>query len=86
MLVAELTDLQRKESHIYYRHNFTAVAVYSILKKEKRGKIEFAIEYKPVGGADITLKIIDVPDYPVLPIRVELKKSIKSLMDKNIIP
>lgn len=86
MIVTELTDIQRKESHIYYRHNFTAVAVCSILKKEKHGKIEFAIEYKPVGGADITLKILDDLHYPVLPIRIELKKSIKNLMDKNIIP
>lgn len=86
MVVSEITDIQRKESHIYYRHIFNAAAVCTILGKEQKVKFEFAIEYKPLGGADISLKIKDDLDYPVLPLRIEVKKSLKELMDKNIIP
>ena len=85
MVVSKLIEIERKESHIYYMQEFTATAVYSIVGKEKKGRIAFSIEHKPTGEMEITLQIIDDVDYPLLPIIIDLKKTIKTLVTTNVL-
>jgi len=85
MVVSKLVEIERKESHIYYMQDFTATAVYSIVGKEKTGKIRFSIEHKPTGEMVITLFILDDVDYPLLPIIIDLKKMIKNMVETNLI-
>ena len=85
MVVSKLVEIERKESHIYYMQDFTATAVYSIVGKEKKGRITFSIEHKPTGEMAITLNIVDDVDYPLLPIIIDLKKMIKDLIKTNVL-
>ena len=85
MVVSKLVEIERKESHIYYMQDFTATAVYSIVGKEKKGRIAFSIEHKPTGEMVITLRILDDVDYPLLPIIIDLKKTIKNLIETNVL-
>lgn len=83
MVVSKLMEIERKESHIYYMQDFTATAVYSIVGKEKKGRIAFSIEHKPTGAMELTVKLTDDVDYPLLPVIMDLKKIIKTLIETN---
>lgn len=85
MVVSKLVEIERKESHIYYMQDFTATAVYSIVGKEKKGRITFSIEHKPTGEMVITLNIVDDVDYPLLPVIIDLKKMIKNMIETNVL-
>ncbi len=86
MIVSEIKDIVIKDSHIYYRQIFTAVAVYSILGTEKPGKIEFIVEHKPTGETEIQVKMIDKLDYPVLQVMMDLKNAIRKLIQNEQLP
>ena len=83
MVVSKLVDIERKESHIYYMQDFTATMVYSIVGREKKGRIAFSIEHKPTGEMAITVRFIDDVDYPLLPLIIDLKTTIKNLIETN---
>ncbi len=85
MVVSKLTEIERKESHIYYMQEFTATAIYSIVGKEKSGRLAFSIEHKPTGAMEITIRLIDDVDYPLLPVIIDLKKTIKTLVETNVL-
>lgn len=85
MVVLNLIEIERKESHIYYMQDFTATAVYAVASKEKKAKIAFSIEHKPTGQMDITLRFLDDVDYPLLPVIIDLKTIIKNLIDTNVL-
>ena len=83
MVVSKLVDIERKESHIYYMQDFTATMVYSIVGRERKGRIAFSIEHKPTGEMVITVRFIDDVDYPLLPLIIDLKTTIKKLIETN---
>ncbi len=85
MLVEDIIDIEKKNSLIYYREEFEATAVYNILEREQKGKIDFLIEVNPIGQKQL-LQLIDKPDYPVLPIRLALKEKIQHLIDSAALP
>ena len=86
MIVTEIKDIGKEDTHIYYRQKYTATAVYDILGTEKTGKIEFLVEYKPSGECDIQVKMIDQIDYPVLQLTIDLKKAVRTLIETNKLP
>lgn len=86
MTVLEIKDIEKEDTHIYYRQKYMAKAVYSILGTEKTGKIEFLIEHKPSGETDIEVKMIDSMDYPVLQLMIDLKKAVRNLIETNQLP
>ena len=63
--------------------DFTATMVYSIVGREKKGRIAFSIEHKPTGEMAITVRFIDDVDYPLLPLIIDLKTTIKKLIETN---
>lgn len=77
MTVRSLVDITRKENFIYYRREFHARAVYELPEGERVGKIEFTIETEPTGKKDISVRIIDSVDYPLLPVIAALKEVIR---------
>lgn len=86
MIVTDIIGIEKKNSLIYYREEFEAIAVYNILGNEQKGKIEFLIEVNPVGQKQLFLDLIDKPDYPLLPIRIGLKEKIQDLIDSAALP
>ncbi len=85
MVVSNLVDIERKESHIYYMQEYTATMIYSIVGKEKKARIAFSIEHKPTGEMAITVRFIDDVDYPLLPVIIDLKTTIKKLIETNVL-
>ena len=83
MVVSKLVDIERKESHIYYMQDFNATMIYSIVGREKKARIAFSIEHKPTGEMVITVRFIDDVEYPLLPIIIDLKTTIKKLIETN---
>jgi len=86
VLVEDIIDIEKKNSLIYYREEFQAIAVYNLLGKEQKGKIDFLIEVNPIGQKQLFLQLIDKPDYPLLPIRLDLKEKIQHLIDSSALP
>ncbi len=86
VIVKDIVGIEKKNSLIYYREEFSAIAIYRLLGKEQKGKIEFLIEVDPVGQKKLFLRLIDMPDYPLLPIRLDLKKTIQQLIDSSSLP
>ena len=72
MLVTDIIGIEKKNSLIYYREEFSAIAIYNILGKEQKGKIDFLIEVNPIGQKQLFIELIELPDYPILPIRLDL--------------
>ncbi len=86
MIVKDIVGIEKKNSLIYYREEFSGIAIYTILGKVQKGHIEFLIEADPMGHKKIILHLIDIPDYPLLPIRLDLKKTIQHLIDTSSLP
>lgn len=86
MIVTDIIGIEKKNSLIYYREEFEAIAIYNILGKEQKGKIEFLIEVNPIGQKQLFLHLIDKPDYPILPLRLGIKEKIRFLMDSSSLP
>ena len=86
MLVEDIIDIEKKNSLIYYREEFEATAVYNILEREQKGKIDFLIEVNHIGQKQLFVQLIDKPDYPVLPILLALKEKIQHLIDSAALP
>nr|WP_314992231.1 hypothetical protein [uncultured Treponema sp.] len=86
MIVEDIIDIEKKNSLIYYREEFQAVAIYNILGNEQQGRIDFLIEVNPIGQKQLFLELIDKPDYPILPIRLDLKEKIQHLIDSSTLP
>lgn len=82
MTIKEIANIKRKENFIYYRQEFIAQAKYAFLGKEISGLIEFVLETEPTGKKNVTIKLVDQIDYPLLPILQALKNEI-TLLDKN---
>lgn len=86
MVVFEINNIKRLNDFLYYRQEFSADAVYSILGERKEGKIKFSIENTATGEQNIGVTLLDSVDYPVLQIMSELKQKIYSLMEENQLP
>ncbi len=86
MIVKDIVGIEKKNSLIYYREEFSGIAIYHILGKVQKGNIEFLVEADPMGNKNIILNLIDKPDYPLLPIRRDLKKIIQHLIDTSSLP
>ena len=86
MLVTDIIGIEKKNSLIYYREEFSAIAIYNILGKEQKGKIDFLIEVNPIGQKQLFIELLDMPDYAVLPIRLDLKKKLQHLIDSSSLP
>lgn len=83
MKVLELRELTRREAPIHYIREYTAVAVLESLGGRAEVGIAFTIEQKPVGPSEITLRVLDPVDWPLLPIVHALRESVEELDKKG---
>jgi hypothetical protein len=84
--ILDITAITRKETCIYYRREFVGIASYDLPGRKTDGHIEFTIETTPLGKKDITVKLVDPVDYPVIPIMQTLKAHILSLDTEGKLP
>lgn len=72
MKILEFKDLQRTEGYIYYRRDFSGVALVQIPGKVISVKVSFNIEMSPFGSKTIDVTIESAINYPVLPVKKAL--------------
>ncbi|NLM00452.1 MAG: hypothetical protein GX220_03235 [Treponema sp.] len=86
MKILEIRDIQREEGFIYYRRNFSAVALIQLPVKNIESSINFIIELLPTGKKEIDLEIVDDIEYPLLPIKRALRETILTMDYEGQLP
>ena len=82
MDVLEIKNLYREEIGLYYRRNFTGLAVIELPIKTIEVPLDFIIEVGPLGNRDFDIELKEKIDYPLLPVMKKLKEYIE-LLDKE---
>lgn len=72
MKILAFKDLQRTEGYIYYRRDFSGIALVQIPGKVLNVKVSFNIEMSPFGSKTIDVTIESAINYPVLPVKKAL--------------
>ncbi len=86
MKIVDLSNILRKETHIYYRREYKADAIFEIMNQTKSVPVEFVLEHKPTGGVDISAAVVDGLDYPIMPFVSQLKSFISELDKRGALP
>ncbi|MCL2380019.1 MAG: hypothetical protein FWC64_00325 [Treponema sp.] len=87
MKVIEIKNLSRKDVPIYYRRLYSGVVVLELLSKTIDIPLDFYIEHKPTGLTEISItSSVAQVDYPLIPLKKELKKFIGALDSDGKLP
>ena len=86
MKVLELKDVVRKDVPIYYRRIYSGTAVIEFINKPVQFHVDFQIEHKPTGEIEITVTSMGEVDYPLVPLKKELKQFIGALDSAGKLP
>ncbi|MBO6099875.1 MAG: hypothetical protein J6P07_00900 [Spirochaetaceae bacterium] len=86
MEVLEIKNLYREETGLYYRRNFTGLAVIELPIKTIEVPLDFIIEMGPMGNKDFDIELKDKIDYPLLPVIKKLKEYIEKLEAEGKLP
>jgi hypothetical protein len=68
MKVVELREIRRRETHLHYIREFTAVAVLESNAAKCVKNVSFTVEHKALGPPDINVRVLDSVDWPLLPV------------------
>lgn len=86
MQVREIKNLYREETGLYYRRNFTGLAVIELPIKTIEEPLDFIIEVGPMGDKNIDIELKEKIDYPLLPVIKKLKEFITQLEQEGKLP
>lgn len=86
MKVLELKELNRRDSTIHYIKEFTGVAVLTAGTVKAETDISFTLEHKPLGAPELTVRIMDPLDWPLLPVIRALREHILDLERTGRLP
>jgi hypothetical protein len=80
MKIIEIRNLEKKDSHLHYRNEFTGEAVCELPFETRQSKeVEFTLERSATGNLDISVRILEDIDYPLIPVIRSLKSYIFEL-------
>jgi hypothetical protein len=68
MRVVELRELSRRESPVHYIKELTAVAVIEWGLERNESDVSITLEHRPLGPPDVRVHLLDVVDWPTLPV------------------
>jgi len=86
MKIIEIKDITRKDYPIYYRRLYSGTVVLELVNKPIEVPLDFQIEQKPTGASEIGIKLLQVVDYPLVPLYKELKNFIGALDSEGKLP
>jgi hypothetical protein len=86
MKVIDLLNIVRKDSAVYYKRYFTAVAVIELPAKTIEEPLEFTIETSPLNQKTITANFFEPLDYPLVPILNEVKALVRAKDESGALP
>ena len=79
MKVVEIRSLARKETGIYYRREFSGMAVLETRGEAGEYPLSFVIEAKPIGAPEISVFLEADPAWPLLPVVTSIKHLVREL-------
>jgi|GEM_PF-1305399 len=86
MKLIDVDKLKVIDNHIHYIKIYQASAILmDNASSIFRFKIEFSIEYKPIGDPEIKIKFIDHPHFPITNLIPKIKTKIYDLDKKGIL-
>jgi len=86
MKIISVENVERKDVPIYYRLVYSGTAKIELNGKTADYGIDFSIEIKPTGVAEVSVSITDEIHYPLLPVIKELKKTISAMYSDGQLP
>ncbi|AGT27182.1 hypothetical protein [Borrelia miyamotoi] len=81
-----LDNIQKQNSHIYYRSVYFAKVVYEYRDSNESKQVKFTIESTPLGEKHVTVEFLDSLNYPVLSLMIAIKKCVIDLDIKGELP
>ena len=82
----EIKNIIRKDVPIYYRRVFSGILIIELFHKTVESRIDFTLETKPTGIKEVIINNMDSVDYPLLPLKREIKKFISALDNTGGLP
>jgi hypothetical protein len=80
MKVLEIRDITKKNIPLHYRNEFKASAVFEYKNQNREeSPVEFTLEHSATGNLDISVRILNKLNYPLLPALKSLKAFIRDL-------
>ncbi len=79
MKVVELRELNRRNIAIHYIKEFTAIAVLQSKDTQTEAEIAFVLESKAVGPPEVSVRVLNPVDWPLLPVVRALRDHILEL-------
>ena len=86
MKIIDFKNIKRKDVPIYYRRLYSCLAVLEVINKPVEVHLDFQIEHKPTGQTEITITSMGAVDYPLVPLKRELKQFIGALDSDGKLP
>jgi len=87
MKVIEIKNISRKDVPIYYRRFYSGSVVLELMNKIIVDiALSFQIEHKPTGHVEILITSMEEVDYPLVPLKKELKRFIGNLDSSGKLP
>ena len=87
MKIIEIKNLSRKDVPIYYRRLYSGIVVLELINKIIVDvPLDFQIELKPTGHVEIFITLMEEVDYPLVPLKKELKRFIGTLDSDGKLP
>ena len=82
MKVIELKEINKKDSPLHYRNEFSGSALFEIKGQEQTEiPVAFTIEHTATGMIHISVKVMSRINYPLVPVINALKKHIGIMHD-----
>jgi len=87
MKIIEIKNLSKKDVPIYYRRLYSGIVVLELINKLIVDvPLDFQIEHKPTGNIEIYTTLMEEVDYPLVPLKKELKRYIGALESDGKLP
>lgn len=85
MTVLDIRNITTEEGYIYYRKNYSGVAIVELQTIEEI-PLKFLIETSPLGDKTVEITLLKDIHYPMLPVIKELKKFILEKSNSGTLP
>ena len=80
MKILDIGDIEKKDTPLHYRNEYTANLRYEGMgKSEVMKKISFTIERDPLGKANIHINFHGILEYPLIPAKKKITEYILDL-------
>lgn len=86
MKLITINNINKKDSPIYYRNEYSADSVFMLAGKDPvEVPISFSIELSPTGEKILTVKITGKIDYPLIPVLKILREELNAMERKGLL-